>query len=246
MVTALTHSERANNDRVYVPKRPRVSRAGWPAGRALESDGAGSRVRSSWLATVLAGLVLALLGFVPTADASVAAAVPINSYDQAGYIYDGPPHTYDRLDHVALAHGIATAAVPLAPDVPAAPNPASFRAVAANTDTLLSAGGGSARLPMNMGTVNGVASKYGIQVDDLVIRIDKAKAGIRGSTAPNGCIKLCRGAFESEEQLAKTLVHERVHVEDLRGGMPYPRGYDAQSAAEVRAETVANDWWSGR
>ena len=131
-MTALTHSERANNDRVYVPKRPRVSRAGWPAGRALERDGAGSRVRSSWLATVLAGLVLALLGFVPTADASVAAAVPINSYDQAGYIYDGPPHTYDRLDHVALAHGIATAAVPLAPDVPAAPNPASFRAVAAN------------------------------------------------------------------------------------------------------------------
>ena len=245
-MTALTHSGRANNDRAYVPTRPRVSRAGWPSGRAVERDAAGIRVRSSWLATVLLGLVLALLGFAPTADASVAAAVPINSYDQVGYTYDGTPRTYDRLVHVARANARTVAAVTLAADAPAPPNSASFRAVAANTDTLLSAGGGSARLPMNMGTVNGVASKYGIQVDDLVIRIDKAKAGIRGSTAPNGCIKLCRGAFESEEQLAKTLVHERVHVEDLRGGMPYPRGYDAQSAAEVRAETVANDWWSGR
>lgn len=54
---------------------------------------------------------------------------------------------------------------------------------------------------------------------------------------------LCRGAFESEGQLAKTLVHERVHVEDLRGGMPYPSGYDAASAAETRAEAIANAWW---
>ena len=36
-----------------------------------------------------------------------------------------------------------------------------------------------------------------------------------------------------EEQLAKTLVHERVHVEDLRGGMPYPSSYNAASAAET-------------
>jgi len=133
-VTALTHSGRSNNDRVYVPKRSRVRRAGGPAGRAVERDGAGSRIRSSRLATVLAGLVLALLGFVPTADASVAAAVPINSYDQSGYIYDGTPHTYDRLDHFALAHAITTAAVTLAADAPAPPNPVSVRAVAAKSE----------------------------------------------------------------------------------------------------------------
>lgn len=110
-------------------------------------------------------------------------------------------------------------------------------------DTLLSAGGRSARLPMNMGTVRSVASKYAIQIDDLSIRIDKAVAGRRGSTAPNGCVTLCRGAFENEEQLAKTLVHERVHVEDLRAGMPYPSTYNAQSEAETRAEAIANAWW---
>ncbi len=116
--------------------------------------------------------------------------------------------------------------------------------VAAKTgDTLLSAGGGSARLPMNMGSVRSVASKYGIPIDDLSISINRSLAGIRGSTASNGCVTLCRGAFESEEQLAKTLVHERVHVEDLRGGMPYPSTYDAASAAEIRAEAIANAWW---
>ena len=96
---------------------------------------------------------------------------------------------------------------------------------------------------MNMGTVRSVASKFGIQIDDLSIGINKARAGMRGSTAPNQCVTLCRGAFESEEQLAKTLVHERVHVEDLRAGMPYPSTYDALSAAEVRAEEIANAWW---
>ncbi len=98
---------------------------------------------------------------------------------------------------------------------------------------------------MNMGTVQGVAAKFGIKIDDLSIVINKSRAGMRGSTAPNGCVTLCRGAFESEEQLAKTLVHERVHVEDLRAGMPYPSTYDAASAAEIRAEEFAQAWWAG-
>lgn len=96
---------------------------------------------------------------------------------------------------------------------------------------------------MNMDTVNSVATKYGIKIDDLNLRINKFIAGRRGSRAPNQCVTPCRGGFESEEQLAKTLVHERVHVDDLRGGMPYPKGYDAESAAEIRAEAAANDWW---
>lgn len=97
---------------------------------------------------------------------------------------------------------------------------------------------------MTMDSVQSVASKYGVPIDDLSITINRARAGMRGSTASNGCITLCRGAFESEEQLAKTLVHERVHVEDLRAGMPYPSTYDALSAAEVRAEAIANAWWA--
>jgi hypothetical protein len=36
---------------------------------------------------------------------------------------------------------------------------------------------------------------------------------------------------------------KRVHVEDPRAGMPYPSSYDAASAAELRAEAIANAWW---
>ncbi len=121
------------------------------------------------------------------------------------------------------------------------PNDASL--TAGGGDTLLSSGGGADRLAMNMQTVRDVAAKYEIPINDLTISINKSIAGRRGSTAPNGCVTLCRGAFESEEQLAKTLVHERVHVEDLRRGMPYPKTYNEGSAAEVRAEAIADAWW---
>lgn len=183
-----------------------------------------------FLAAVIAALA-AISGFTTaSASASPAAEIRVGALTVASAVVVGPP------EHITPGQQLENHAT--APDFVVATG------VAAKADTLLSTGGGTARLPMNMGTVNGVASKYRIAIDDLTIRINKSKAGIRGSTAPNGCITLCRGAFESEGQLAKTLVHERVHVEDLRAGMPYPRGYDAQSAAEVRAETIANDWWS--
>lgn len=102
---------------------------------------------------------------------------------------------------------------------------------------------------MSMDTVNSVASKYGIDISGNDISINKAIVGLRGSTAPDQSITLYRGAFQNEEQLAKTLVHEQYHVADLQAGLPYPTTYDAGSAWEQAAENYANAWWdslSGR
>jgi hypothetical protein len=99
---------------------------------------------------------------------------------------------------------------------------------------------------MSMDTVNSIADKYGIDLSENDIRINKAITGVRGSTAPNQRITLYRGAFENEEQLAKTLVHERYHVGQLQAGMPYPdpsSSYDAASSWETEAENFANAWW---
>jgi hypothetical protein len=97
---------------------------------------------------------------------------------------------------------------------------------------------------MNMDTVNSVADKYGIDLSDNDISINKAIDGARGSTGPDGKITLYRGAFENDEQLAKTLVHEQYHVADLAAGLPYPVTYDEMSAAEVAAESFAQQWWN--
>jgi hypothetical protein len=96
---------------------------------------------------------------------------------------------------------------------------------------------------MNMDTVNAVADKYGIDISGNTIQINKAIDGLRGATASDQTIILYRGAFVSEEQLAKTLVHEQYHVADLEAGMPFPETYNPDSASEQAAEDFANDWW---
>lgn len=192
---------------------------------------------------VLAALA-ALVSTVAYASTTVDASAHRSAATTYAYDRGAPTVIGDVADVVVSAsREDAARARPSSADLLGVAHRSDFVVAANSGDTLFSAGGGSARLPMNMGTVRSVASRYGIQIDDLSININKSRAGIRGSTAPNGCVTLCRGAFESEEQLAKTLVHERVHVEDLRGGMPYPRTYDAASAAELRAEEIARAWW---
>src|SRR5579859_6470516 len=110
--------------------------------------------------------------------------------------------------------------------------------------SLLRPGGGGAKLPMSMDTVNSVADKYGIDLSENDIRINKAISGVRGSTAPNQTITLYRDAFENEEQLAITLVHEQYHVGQLQARMPYPSSYDAMSTWETEAENYAIAWWA--
>lgn len=96
---------------------------------------------------------------------------------------------------------------------------------------------------MSMDTVNSVAGKYGIDISGNDISISKAIAGLRGSTAPDQSITLYRGAFQDEEQLAKTLVHEQWHVARLQACLAYPATYGPLSAAEIEAESFANAWW---
>jgi len=115
---------------------------------------------------------------------------------------------------------------------------------AARGAALLRVGSGSSRLLMNMDTVAAIAQKYGIDLNGLDIALNKAIRGVRGSTAPDQSITLYRGAFDDEESLAKTLVHERFHVGQLQGGMPYPEFYDPNSPWEIAAENHANDWWA--
>jgi hypothetical protein len=97
---------------------------------------------------------------------------------------------------------------------------------------------------MTMECVCQVAEKYGIDVSDVNIKIDKSKMGYYGSTAPNQTITLTRDAFRNEEQLARTLTHERFHVDQIRSGMGYPTTYDAGNAWESAAQAHEDNWWN--
>jgi hypothetical protein len=121
--------------------------------------------------------------------------------------------------------------------------------VAANTgDALLStaSSGAGKALPMNLQTVCEVGCKYNVDISDVTININKARAGYAGSTASDGTITLTRSAFANEEQLARALAHERFHVDQIRSGMGYPTSYDASNAWEQAARAYEDDWWAGQ
>ncbi|MEU7745367.1 LamG-like jellyroll fold domain-containing protein [Nonomuraea sp. NPDC049158] len=101
----------------------------------------------------------------------------------------------------------------------------------------------SERLPMNMDTVQRVAQDWDIRIDDLTIKIDKVKDGLAGVTFPNQMVLLRRAAFRSEELLARTLAHERFHVEDIRGGGVFPKTLEEARPWEDRAYAFEDDWW---
>jgi hypothetical protein len=102
---------------------------------------------------------------------------------------------------------------------------------------------------MNMDNVKAVARKYGLNVDGINIIIDKIRVGggpgkeFYGVTTNEGRIILCRDAFRSEEQLARTLAHERFHLDDILSGMPVPRSRKALEGWEQRAYAYENQWW---
>jgi hypothetical protein len=100
------------------------------------------------------------------------------------------------------------------------------------------------RLPMNMESVERVAEKYGIDLSIMDFKqIDKVKQGPQGSTGPDKRTRLYRYAFLNEEELARTLVHERYHVEQLNAGMGYPTTYDAGNKWEKTAQAYEDWWW---
>lgn len=77
-------------------------------------------------------------------------------------------------------------------------------------------------VPMQLRYVKRIARKYDIDLSGLRIRIDKNPdnigSGITGVSNPAriGEIILEPDAFTSEEELARTLFHEKVHVEQFR------------------------------
>jgi hypothetical protein len=97
---------------------------------------------------------------------------------------------------------------------------------------------------MNMASVSDVAGKYGVDLSDVKIVLDKSKRGVSGLTSPTQVVKLYPDAFKSEEELARTLAHERYRVDQLRGGMGYPETYDASNIWERTAEQYEDDWWN--
>jgi hypothetical protein len=105
-------------------------------------------------------------------------------------------------------------------------------------------GGFGPRIPMKMGNVRDVADRWGVDLKGIRVEINKSRAGIRGITGPDQKIQLCRGAFENEEQLARTLAHERFHVEQLRSGMSYPKTQEAADPFERAAYDFEDQWWN--
>jgi uncharacterized protein YukE len=96
---------------------------------------------------------------------------------------------------------------------------------------------------MTMESVDRIAAKYGIDISGIPLEINVVRAGICGITRSNRSVELCRAAFRSEEDLARTLEHERFHVEELRQGQPYPTTERGLDAFEDRAEAHEDAWW---
>jgi hypothetical protein len=105
------------------------------------------------------------------------------------------------------------------------------------------------KILMNMDNVRTVAAKYGIDTDRVRVVIDKVRGGsgpgkeFYGVTTPDGRIILTRDAFSDEEQLARTLAHERFHLEDIRKGLRVPAMRKQLDEWEKRAYAYENQWW---
>lgn len=102
--------------------------------------------------------------------------------------------------------------------------------------------GAGPRMPMNVESVRSVAAKYGIDISGVQIVINNRVSGLCGVTRSDHSVMLCRDAFRSEEDLARTLEHERFHVAELRDGRPYPRPEEL-NAFEDRAYAHEDEWW---
>nr|WP_240942664.1 WXG100 family type VII secretion target [Planosporangium thailandense] len=102
------------------------------------------------------------------------------------------------------------------------------------------------RQPMNMDSVRQIAAKYGIDISRLRIDINKSVAGRFGRTRADGSIELCRTAFQSEEDLARTLEHEKFHSDELASGKTYPKDMNEAELWEDRAYAHEDDWWKNQ
>ncbi|MFF5291156.1 WXG100 family type VII secretion target [Paractinoplanes globisporus] len=107
-------------------------------------------------------------------------------------------------------------------------------------------GAGNAQF-FKLETVRSVAEKYGIDLAGLTISLaDAAKRGRCACTYPDGSIVLFSPAFRSEEDLARTLVHEKFHSDELAAGSEFPRTEADRDKWEDRAYAYEDEWWNNQ
>jgi uncharacterized protein YukE len=105
------------------------------------------------------------------------------------------------------------------------------------------------KILMSRENVLAVAEKYGIDMNGVDFTLDKYRRGrgpgreFFGATMPDGQIRLARDAFGDEEQLARTIAHEKFHLDELRRGMPFPWDEAERQAYEARAYEYEERWW---
>jgi hypothetical protein len=93
-------------------------------------------------------------------------------------------------------------------------------------------------------SVRAIAHKYGIDISGLAITLGSTKIrGVCGNTFPDGHIVLYSPGFQSEELLARTLVHEKLHHDELAAGAPFPYAEDEREEWEDRAYAYEDEWW---
>jgi hypothetical protein len=108
--------------------------------------------------------------------------------------------------------------------------------------TGLTAGAGG-RLPQDMDLVKRIAAQAGVGLDGVKVRIHKSapRQGMFGQTTPDGVLHLYPNAFRNEEELVKTLGHERTHVWQVKTH-GYPTAAERQVYEDAAKATEAQ-WW---
>ena len=106
----------------------------------------------------------------------------------------------------------------------------------------LTAGAGG-RLPQDTNLVRQIAAQAGVGLDGVKVRIHKSapRQGMFGQTTPDGVLHLYPNAFRNEEELVKTLGHERTHVWQVKTH-GYPTDAERQ-LYEDAAEATEAQWW---
>lgn len=103
-------------------------------------------------------------------------------------------------------------------------------------------------LPMTASTLESVTTAAGLALPDDVLFVldDNAELegrGYTGHTWPDGArVTLYIDAFESEEELLRTVVHELVHIRQVRAAGP-PRNSVDLARREREAYAEEEQWW---
>jgi uncharacterized protein YukE len=96
-------------------------------------------------------------------------------------------------------------------------------------------------------SVQSIATKYGINISHLDMRLgDKSLRGVCGRTLPDGVVVLFPAGFRSEEDLARTLAHEKFHHDELAAGKPFPKDAVELDQWEDRAYAHEEEWWNNQ